>query len=118
METYIFFVLLLLHFAEEEELSFAPTYRYEIGHRKEYAYKKVKKTGVGILNISCGDGGVEGGRAAFICSYILISDRTSKGVRLQEGQENRGRYIEHLMWGWGGGGRKRSFHSLLHIDMR
>ncbi|XP_072033461.1 phosphatidylinositol 3,4,5-trisphosphate 5-phosphatase 1-like isoform X2 [Amphiura filiformis] len=33
---------------QEEELCFPPTYRYEIGHRKQYAYKKVKKTGIRI----------------------------------------------------------------------
>ncbi|XP_033104067.1 phosphatidylinositol 3,4,5-trisphosphate 5-phosphatase 1-like isoform X2 [Anneissia japonica] len=33
---------------EEEEITFPPTYRYEIGNRKTYAYKKIKKTGVRI----------------------------------------------------------------------
>ncbi|XP_071950421.1 phosphatidylinositol 3,4,5-trisphosphate 5-phosphatase 2A-like isoform X2 [Antedon mediterranea] len=33
---------------EEEEITFPPTYRYEIGNRHTYAYKKVKKTGVRI----------------------------------------------------------------------
>ncbi|XP_072180277.1 phosphatidylinositol 3,4,5-trisphosphate 5-phosphatase 1-like [Diadema setosum] len=33
---------------DEDEITFPPTYRYEIGHRSVYAYKKVKKTGVRI----------------------------------------------------------------------
>ena len=39
---------------EKEEFSFAPTYRYEIGHYKECGYKQVKKTGRYIEDLMWG----------------------------------------------------------------
>ncbi|XP_041483163.1 phosphatidylinositol 3,4,5-trisphosphate 5-phosphatase 1-like isoform X3 [Lytechinus variegatus] len=33
---------------EEDDITFPPTYRYELGHRSTYAYKKIKKTGIRI----------------------------------------------------------------------
>lgn len=36
----------MLYFTEEEEITFAPTYRFERDTRERYAYTKAKATGV------------------------------------------------------------------------